>query len=54
MIHIIIFVHRTMVSFSVEDDTLNFEAISSRIVGRRDALSLLNFAVLNISQGKPD
>lgn len=44
--------HRTSVSFSVESDPLNFEAISSLIIGRSDTLSILNFAVLNITQGK--
>lgn len=46
------FLHRTLVSFSVEGDTLTYEAVSSRISERRDTLSMLNFAVLDISQGK--
>ena len=43
---------RTLVSFSVANDPLTFETVQFLITVRRDTLSLLNFTVLNISQGE--
>ena len=47
-----LFHYRTEVSFSVQNDVLNFETVSQLISQRRGPLSLLNFTVLNISQGE--
>lgn len=39
-------------SFSVEEDALNFDRVYNLINQRSDILALLNFAILNVSQGK--
>lgn len=45
------FTLRTQVSFSIDGDALNFERVNALITLRMDALALLNFTIVSITQG---
>ena len=51
LLYILLF-YRTMVSFTVDNSALTFEAINMRISLSMETLALLNFNILNLSQGK--
>lgn len=41
-----------MVSFTVEDSSLDFDTVNTRISLSTKTLSMLNFNIINISRGK--